>query len=264
MNSYFTMKKEILEKIREKREFSQLPEIDIKLAYENFAKRQCSEEEKIKLTKELLRENFSAFVSKKLLSLKNKEPEWILRKHISTRERLFHYKEIYERIFSGLNKASVIDLGSGINGFSYNFLKKYNVNYVAVESVGQLVDLMNFYFEKEKLKASAINESLFNEKKILGIIKKQEKPRVVFLFKVIDALEKIKHDYSKKLILDIAPLADKFVLSFATKSLGNRRTFHAKRNWIFDFIKENFKILDDFKIGGERYLIFRTVSKKFK
>ncbi|VVB82260.1 Uncharacterised protein [uncultured archaeon] len=93
------MKKEILNKIREKREFSELPEIDIKMAYEQFEKRQVSEDEKIKLTKELLRKLFSAFISRKLLSLKNKEPEWILRKHISTRERLPHYEEIYKRIF---------------------------------------------------------------------------------------------------------------------------------------------------------------------
>lgn len=266
MNSSFIMEKEILEKIKQKREFSQLPNIDIKLAYENFAKKQCGEEEKIKLTKELLRENFSAFVSKKLLSLKNKEPEWILRKHISTRERLLHYEEIYKRIFSGLKKASVIDLGSGINGFSYDFFEKLKnkVDYTAVESVGQLVDLMNFYFKKEKLSANAIHGSLFEKKKIYEIIKKQEKPRIIFLFKVIDALEKIEKDYSKKLISEIAPLADKFVLSFATKSLGNRKTFHVKRNWILDFIKDNFETLDDFEIGGERYLVFKTSPKKFK
>lgn len=118
------MNKLIFEKIREKREFSQLPEKDIEMAYEQFIRRQASEEEKIKLTRELLRKIFSAFISKKLLSLKNKEPEWILRKHISTRERLSHYENIYKRIFDGIKEASVIDLGAGINGFSYKFFKE--------------------------------------------------------------------------------------------------------------------------------------------
>lgn len=252
------MNSSIFKKIREKREFSQLPEKDIELAYEQFEKRQASEDEKIKLTRELLRKIFSAFISKKLLSLKNKEPEWILRKHISTRERLLHYGEIYKRIFQDYKKASVIDLGAGINGFSYNFFKKtgVNIDYTAIESVGQLTELMNFYFKQNKLDGKAINLSLFETEKVKEIIEKTKKPRVIFLFKVIDALESLKWNYSKELISEIVPLSDKIVVSFATKSLGSRENFKVKRTWIIDFIKENFKVLDNFEIGGEHYLVF--------
>lgn len=252
------MNGELIKKIREKREFSQLPEKDIEMAFENFVRRQVSEDEKIRLTKELLRENFSAFISKKLLSLKDKEPEWILRKHISTRERLPFYKEIYKRIFGEYKKASVFDLGSGINGFSFDFFKEIDVNikYTAVESVGQLVELMNFYFKKNKLNAKAIHFSLFEKDKIKKIIEKENKPRIIFLFKVIDALEKIKRNYSKELISELVLLVDKFVLSFPTRSLGNRKTFGAKRTWILDFVKNNFEILDNFEIGGENYIVF--------
>lgn len=252
------MNQSIIEKIREKREFSQLPEKDVELAYEQFEKRQASEEEKIKLTRELLRTTFSAFISKKLLSLKSKEPEWILRKHISTRERLPYYEEIYKRIFREIKKASVVDLGAGINGFSFDFFKKagINVNYTGIESVGQLVGLMNFYFGEHKINSQAINLSLFEKEKVKEIIKETKKPRIVFLFKVIDALESLKWNYSKELISEIVPIADKVVVSFATKSLGSREKFKVNRNWILDFIKENFHILDDFEIGGEHYLIF--------
>jgi Ribosomal RNA methyltransferase (FmrO) len=252
------MNKIIFEKIREKREFSQLPEKDIELAYEHFEKRQVNEEEKIKLTRGLLRKIFSAFLSKKLLSLKNKEPEWILRKHISTRERLPYYEEIYKRIFNGVKKASVVDLGSGINGFSYNFFKKLrlDIDYISIESVGQLVELMNFYFNSKKIKGKAIHLSLFEKEKVKKIITEQKKPRIIFLFKVIDALESLKKDYSKTLIEELIPISDKIIISFATRSLGNREKFKAKRNWIVNFIKENFTILDDFEIGGERYIIF--------
>jgi len=248
------MNSEVIKRIREKREFSQLPEKDIELAFEQFTKRQASEEEKIRLTKELLRKIFSAFISKKLLSLKNKDEEWILRKHISTRERLSHYTEIYERILKD-KEASIIDLGAGINGFSYKFFHK-KIKYTAIESVGQLTELMNFYFKKNNILGKAIHMSLFEKEKVKEIIKKEKKPRVVLLFKVIDALEVLKKDYSKELISEIAPLADKIVVSFATKSLGNRQKFKVKRNWIVDFIRENFNLLDDFEIEGERYLIF--------
>jgi len=252
------MNKEVFKKIKEKREFSQLPEKDIEIAYEHFAKRQTSEEEKISLTKELLRKVFSAFISKKLLSLKNKEPEWILRKHISTRERLPYYSEIYKKIFANYKKASVIDLGAGINGFSYKFFPKdKKIFYFGVESVGQLVDLTNFYFKKNKINGTAISFSLFEIEKVKKIIKKKKRPRIIFLFKVIDSLEMVQKDYSKKLILDIIDLADMIILSFATKSLGRRKSFFAKRNWIINFIEDNFNILDDFELGGERYIVFK-------
>ena len=253
------LNKEIISKIREKREFSQLPEIDIELAYQQFEKREATEEEKIKLTKELLRKLFSAFVSKKLLSLKDKKPEWILRKHISTEERLPYYLEIYKRIFAGLKKASVIDLGAGINGFSFPFFKenRLKIEYIAIESVNQLNELVNFYFKKNKIAGEAIHLSLLDKENVLKLIKGMEKPKIVFMFKVIDALEDLKRDYSKELILDIIPLVDKMVVSFATKSLGNRQSFGARRSWILNFIKDNFEMLDEFEIGGERYVVFK-------
>jgi hypothetical protein len=249
------MNNAILSKIREKREFSQLPEKDIEIAFSHFEKRQASEEEKIRLTRELLRKIFSAFISKKLLSLKNKDEEWILRKHISTRERLPHYEEIYKRIFKNYKEASVIDLGAGINGFSYKFFSG-KINYTAIESVGQLTELMNFYFKKNKFNGKAVNFSLFEKEKVREIIKKEKKPRIIFLFKIIDALESLKENYSKELISEISPFADKIIVSFATKSLGSREKFKANRNWIVNYIKENYNILDDFELGGERYLIF--------
>lgn len=248
----------ILDKIREKREFSQLPEKDIELAYGQFYRRQAGEEEKIRLTKELLRRIFSAFISKKLLALKDKDEEWILRKHISTRERLSHYQEIYKRILGDCKEASIIDLGAGINGFSYNFFVKSGVkiNYIAIESVGQLAELMNFYFKKNRLNARTIHMSLFEKEKVRETIKRSKKPRIIFLFKVIDALETLKRDYSQELISEIISLSDKIVVSFAMKSLGNRQKFRAKRDWIIDFIKERYRVLDDFVLGGERYLVF--------
>ncbi len=254
------MNKSILERIREKREFSQLPEKDIEIAFNHFKKRQATEEEKIELTKKFLREVFSAFISKKLLSLKNKDEEWILRKHISTRERLSHYEKIYKRIFKEYKEASVIDLGAGINGFSYSFFEKLGIKakYTAIESIGQLVELMDFYFRENKLKARAIHLSLFEKKKVKQIISKEKKPRVVLLFKIVDALEALKKDYSKELIFEIVSLSDKIVVSFATRSLGSRKKFKAKRNWIVEFIKDNFTFLDDFEIGGERYITFTS------
>ena len=78
------------------------------------------------------------------------------------------------------------------------------------------------------------------------------------MFKVIDSLELLKWDYSKELISKIAPLCDRIALSFATKSFEKRKRFSVKRDWILNFIKEKFKIIDDFELGGERYIVFEN------
>jgi len=257
-------KTEIMRKIISKRDFSQLPAKDVGLAFGKFEKRQCSEEEKIDLTRDLLRKVFSAFTSHKILSLKNKDEEWILRKHLSTRERLPYYNQIYHRILKDIkDKITILDLGAGINGFSYKYFSK-NINYVGIESMGQLVDLMNFYFKNKNInaKAKAIHESLFNIDKIKKTILENKGKKILFLFKVIDSLEMLQRDYSKKLLFEISPIADKVVVSFATQSMIKREKFKVNRGWIIEFIKQNFNVLDEFEFGGERYLVFR--SKQFK
>jgi hypothetical protein len=247
---------ELIQKIISRKEYSQLPMKDVELAFEKFDKEKYSDEEKIKLTRKLLRDVFSSFTSQKLLLKKSKDFEWVLKKHISTRERLPYYKEVYRRILKDSNgNLSVIDLGAGVNGFSYEYFGK-KIDYIAIEAIGQLVDLMNEYFKRQKFNAKAIHMSLLESEKIKEIIKKQKKPRVIFLFKTIDSLEMLEKNYSKKLLLKIVPLADKTIVSFAVKSMGKRERFRANRKWMIDFVKDNFKIIDDFEVGGERYIIF--------
>lgn len=248
------MDAEIYKKIISKKEFSQLPKRDVEFAFSHFEKRQVSDDEKIRLTRELLHKIFASFTSSKILSPKNKSAEWILRKHLSTRERLGFYKKVYERVFKNFSGKNVIDLGCGTNGFSYNYFPR-KINYFGVEAVGQLVNLTNDFFKREKISGKVIHESLFDLKRIGKLIKEIRGKKIIFLFKVVDCLEMMEKDYSKKLLKKIVPLADKVVVSFATRSLVSRKKFFVKRNWFFDFVKNNFEIVDDFEIGGERYVI---------
>ncbi len=117
---------------------------------------------------------------------------------------------------------------------------------------------MNYYFLKEKIKnASATKKSLFDLAEIEKLVKEMKGKKVVFLFKVVDSLEMVEKDYSKKLLNEIVPLVDLVVVSFATRSLISGKKFNVKRYWFENFVKENFEILDDFELGGERYLVFR-------
>lgn len=252
------MNKELIEKICSKKEFSQLPKKDVELAFEKFDKKDLNDFQKLKMTRQFLRKLYSSFSSRKLLGEinKEKEVEWFLGKHKSTKERLEFYSEVYSRVFKDLKDVSVIDLGAGINGLTLDKMKGVK-NYVAVEGVGQLVDLVNDYFKKNKMKnAKAEHFSLFELEKVKEIIKEQKMPRVVFMFKVIDALEVVERDYSKKLLGEIVPLSDRVVLSFPTRSLGNRKKFSVQRGWLLNFIQDNFSVIDDFELGGEKYIVF--------
>lgn len=249
------MNREIYEKITKKKELSQLPKKDVEKAFGFFEKRQVSDEEKIRLTRDLLNKIYWPFRSHKLLGLKDKSAEWILRKHMSSRERLPDYKKIYSKVFKKVRESSVIDLGAGINGVSYEYFP-CDVNYVGVEAVGQLADLANYFFKNNKIKAKVFHESLFELEKIKKLIKKTKKPCVVFLFKVLDSLEMLERNYSKELLLGIVPLVERVVVSFATRSIIKKERFKVTRKWVLSFIEENFNIIDDFEIGSERYVVF--------
>ena len=164
--------------------------------------------------------------------------EEILKKHISTRERFEFYPEVYKRILKDFKGGTIIDLGAGINGLSYSYFDN-KVDYVGVEAMNQLVNLMNSYFQKEEIKqARAIQASLFDLNKIKKIILKTVKPRIIFLFKTLDSLEMLEKDFSKKLLKEIVPLVDKVVVSFATKSLISKTNFKVKRYWFENFITQ--------------------------
>ncbi|HUW44091.1 MAG TPA: hypothetical protein VMV95_03985 [Bacillota bacterium] len=253
------MDREVYQKIIAKREFTQLPKRDVEKAYGFFERRQTSDEEKIRLTRELLHKVFGAFGSRKLLSVKDKEAEWVLKKHLSTRERLPFYRDIYKRILKGMGKQiRIIDLGAGVNGFSYGYFQElgFTIDYLGIEAIAQFVDLMNYYFKKNKVNGKAVHLSLFECEKIKRHIGQTKGEKIIFLFKTLDSLEMLENNYSKKLLEELTPLVDRVIISFATESMIKRKKFRVKRKWILDFIKERFRILDDFELGPERFIIF--------
>jgi len=245
-------KKEIINKIMEKKELKHIPFEDVEMAFSMCNNENYSDKEMIRRTRELLHKVYGAFGSRKLLVLRERDPEWVLRKHLSTRERLPHYKKLYDEVIS--KGDTIIDLGAGVNGFSISYIP--NNKYFGVEGIGELVDLMNDYFKKNKLNGKALHLTLFNLRMIKNEIEEIKGKRVVFLFKVLDSLEMLEKNYSKKLLEEVTPLVDRVVVSFATRSMIARKLFKARRNWIIEFIKQRFNIKKDFILGSERYIVF--------
>jgi RNase P protein component len=232
-----------IEEVKKKREFSGLPDSIIQRALDL-----C--EGDIKETRNFLRKYFGVFLTNRILRGKGD----LLEFHKSSKGR--DYRMVYGEIFEEFDEGCVIDLGCGVNGFSYGYLPS-GFKYVGVEAAGQEVDLMNDYFLEEKFDARALRGDLFDVDFVLAILKKAVKPRVVFLFQVIDALEAMSRNFSKDFILKISKECERIVVSFSKFSLSGKKVA-VKRNWIREWLEGNFEVVKEFETEGEKFVIIET------
>ena len=242
-----------VEEIKKKKEFSEIPNSVVKRILLMKGIKGVEGKEKVKKARAMLRKVFTSVLTEKILKGKIKD-ERILKKHISTKYR--DYDKLYGRILD--KEKGVLDLGCGVNGFSYKYMNK-KIRYVGVEVVGQVVKLGNEYFKRNKIEGRVVQEDLFDLRKILELMKKLEKPRTIFMFNIIDSLEIVEKNYSKKLISGVGKWRDKIVLSFPTRTLTKRERFKARRYWLYRFLKANFTISDVFEMQGEKFIVFRKL-----
>jgi len=267
----------LTKEVKKKKQFSELPDSVIERALENSGN-------DVKGARALLRKYFGVFLVNKVLKAKSFD-EGILKNHISSKDR--DYEGLYKRVFGVVGRFSfenpslppsaslknlvkgkpfkkivgcVVDLGCGVNGFSYKFLPE-GIVYVGVEGVGQLVKLTNNYLKDRGFEgAHVFHRDLFDLNFVFDILRKlrENKLRVVFLFQIIDALEFFEKDFSKKFLLGISEESEFVVLSFALRSLSGKKGFEVKRKWLLSFIEKYFDVLSDFQVKDERFLILKN------
>ena len=244
----------LVEEVKKKKEFSGLPDSVVERALKES-------DDDVKESRKLLRKYFGVFLTNRVLKGKGDA----LSVHVSSKKR--DYVEFYSKIFSprddsgepdGIDEVgSVVDLGCGVNGFSYEYLPS-EAEYVGVEAASQLVDQMNEFFDENSFNAKAVCLDLFEVDKVLDILKVQRKPRVVFLFQVIDALENMKRNFSKDFISAVMKECEVLVISLPLVSLGGGKKFAVKRKWLMDFLEAEFVVEKDFEMFGERVLIVKN------
>jgi hypothetical protein len=253
---------DLIRKIKEKREFSGLPDSLVEKVLLQKQIKNKSDEEKVKLVRAFLRKYFGVFLTNKVLKGKD---EVVLESHISSKKR--NYFEFYKKIVSvvGNNFKSVLDFGCGMNGFSYSYLKEDfgEISYIGVESTRQLCDLQNEYFIKNNFSnAKVVWGDLFNLSEVKNILEGSKSPRLIMLLQVIDALENLEPNFAKTFLSEIKGLLGKqdiLVISNPLKSISGRNRFDIKRRWLEDFIKENFLLVDKFDLFDEEFLIAKPI-----
>lgn len=242
---------ELILEVKKKREFSGLPDSIIKKVL-------IRNKGDVKESRKDLRKYFGVFLTNRVLKGKG-TPEELLKSHLSSKKR--DYDFLYSEIKKQIKEIpkTIIDLGAGVNGYSVQKLKEVfgEVSYVGIDASKQLVDNLNSYFEEAGFSKSShmVWHDLFEIEEIKRIIQETNGPHLVFMFQLIDALENIRRDFSKDFIYEIMKHVDFAVITLPTESLGGKKKFFVKRNWIVDFIEEHYKILKDFEANGERVLI---------
>lgn len=216
--------------------------------YKKFIKeirRSCNIAYGMFITKEYKKLNFylneleknpdSLEIHKKVLSL-----------HKSTKERLNNYKKIYKRILDTKTK-SILDIGSGLNVFSYPYINK-RVKYYAVDLD---VDVIKRYFKIKGIRGKAIKVNLLDLDKV-----NFPKVDICFLFKVLESIDIKGHKNSENLIKKIN--CNKIIVSFSLKTLHNREMKFQRRPWFERMLNRLDYKFSSFKTGNE---IFYIVEK---
>lgn len=155
----------------------------------------------------------------------------ILLTNRSTKERIEYYEDIYKKIFEITGKPkTIVDLGCGLNPFSFIFMNLERVSYFAYDIDEEDISFINEYFYLMKKiisgKAEILNLSLGNEKDIQKI----PPADICFMFKLADVLDRENHKQSEKIIKNLN--SDYMVVSFSKKTLAGNEMNFPHRGWI--------------------------------
>ncbi len=167
----------------------------------------------------------------------------ILSLHLSSKERLSHYPTLYKKLKERVPFKTVLDLGCGMNVFSLPWMGK--VQYYGVDVNRDDVEFCNSYLGKFKLDGGVRWGDLMSFDKFIHT-------DVTFVFKVLEGLESLQRGAAEDL-LDKIP-SRYIVCSFATKSLGGKKTISERRLKWFEALEP---VAEKFKLGTEVYYVIK-------
>ena len=275
-------KKNLLSVIKQKRELQDLEDRFVLDELSSYLKKNRVIEEKVailfnsrsqvykQIIKEVrsnLRKRYGLFRSQSSKSahylsalenpLQTKAVNSILSIHSSTKERLAYYDVLYSKIFAITKKPKrIVDLGCGLNPFSYPYMKLHYLSYYAYDVSKKEIDLINVYFKKIKEMVPSFQGQAFVHD-IVNVVKIPQSD-VAFLFKVTDLLDQGKgHKATEKVLTQLN--ARYVVISFATKTMSGKKMTAPHRRWMEWLCK---RLAYSYTILSFENEIFYVIEKK--
>lgn len=170
----------------------------------------------------------------------------ILKSHRSTAERLEHYPGLYDALFDGKNPRVILDLCSGLNPCSYEYLG-CTPEYIAVDVSPQLMDFVQAWFTRKGIKGRAFAADVTR----LNDIPPAD---TVFIFKGTDVLERVRYGYGEALLDKLK--GRRVIVSFATATIGGGREIAVKkRSWVERWAESKNVSVRVHDIPGERFYV---------
>jgi len=186
--------------------------------------------------------------------------DMILATHSSTRERIPFYDQLYTKIVSITGKpTSIIDLGCGINPFSFPYLKLKKVAYYAYDISNEEIESLNTYFHRLHTE----NKLFTGTAHVLNILqwlklRKLPQADVCFLFKMTDVLDRGRGHKASEAVITGVP-ARYVVVSFPTLTMSGRKMNAPRRKWIELMCKRLGYVFTLLTFSNE---IFYVIEKK--
>jgi hypothetical protein len=266
---------ELLTEVKSNKKYSEisdeivLPEIKNYLLKNKLTK---ITKEDIKEIRTTLHKSYASFQTKKknkiaiyLNELKNNPDNLeitnkLLSITLSTKERLDSYPEIYKQIFEiTSNPKTIIDMGAGFNLFSFPFMDLPSLTYYSYDINEKDIDYLNSYIKIMKDKGLNGKAQILNLLDLEKIKNLHSLPsaEVIFLFKVIDLIDKENHKPSEELINYLLKnkKAKFIVASFATKTLTRKSMNYPNRKWFELMLKRNNLKFKTFKTDNELFYV---------
>jgi len=230
--------------------------------YEQF-RRTKEHDELLKKTRSELREVYGVFILEDykkrtaLLEELKRNPsreahDKILALHQSTKERLPYYDYVYRKIFetTGIPR-KIVDLACGLNPVSYPYME-CRAEYLACDISDEDMKFIEEYFKARNIKGAAVRVDLIKDD-VAGLTAGFD---VCFLFKALDSLEATKRNISRTIMKNIS--SSHVVVSFATKSIGGKKSIgNERRSWFDKLIKKERWDCSVFELPNEIFYIIK-------
>lgn len=168
---------------------------------------------------------------KQVLSSEEIDIKDVMKRHVSTRERLPHYPYLFDHIDSFYGDiASVLDLGCGYNPLWFSVLDD-PPRLAIVDVSGEELEFVSSILEDKRISVTPKIIDLSNREE-LEILNEFDDIDVSLCFKLFDTLETKTTSISKIIIKLLARLMNKgIIVSFSKRTLSGRNIIDADREW---------------------------------